>query len=421
MQPVPASAAPVPAPAPRTTRPFFVLAKPAGPACNLRCGYCFYLEKKEMFGRATDTRMQEGTLEAFIRDYIAAQDAPEVSFGWQGGEPTLRGLDFFRKVVQLQRRYAGGRKVANTFQTNGVLIDAHWAEFLAANEFLVGISIDGTQVLHDAQRVDTSSSGTWSRVLQGLAHLKSHGVEFNTLTVVSRANAKHALTVYRFLKEIGSRYLQFIPLVERTMARGGSGALAGPPVSGTPRGTQVAKWSVSPVGYGDFLVAIFEEWVLRDVGSVFVQMFDSALASWIGEGTSLCVFAETCGRQVALEHDGSVYACDHYVYPEYRLGNLHRQSLADMLDAPGQRRFGAAKRDTLPAQCRRCEFRFACNGGCPKHRFLQTADGEPGLNYLCAGYRRFFNAANPYLRVMAGLLQRGRAPAEIMQRVARRR
>lgn len=419
MQPGPASSAPVPAP--RTTSPFFVLAKPAGPACNLRCSYCFYLEKKEMFGDAPGTRMQDDTLEAFVRDYIAAQDAPEVSFGWQGGEPTLRGLEFFGKVVRLQRRYAGGRKVSNTFQTNGMLIDAQWAEFLAANEFLVGISIDGTQALHDAQRVDASRAGTWSRVLRGLAHLKSHGVEFNTLTVVSRANAKHALKVYRFLKEIGSRHMQFIPLVERSMARGGSGALAGPPVGGTLRGTQVANWSVSPVGYGDFLVAIFEEWVLQDVGSVFVQMFDNALASWVGEGASLCVFAETCGRQVALEHDGSLYACDHYVYPEYRRGNLHRQSLADMLDAPEQRQFGAAKRDTLPAQCRRCEFRFACNGGCPKHRFLQSADGEPGLNYLCAGYRKFFHAVDPYMRVMAGLLRRGRAPAEIMQRVARRR
>lgn len=416
----PASERIAPRPSAPKTAPFFALAKPAGPACNLRCSYCFYLEKKDLFDRKQSTRMQQDTLERFIRDYISAQDAPEVIFGWQGGEPTLRGLDFFRKVVHLQRTYAGGRKVSNMFQTNGMLIDVEWADFLAANEFLVGISVDGPPDLHDAQRVDASNSGSLSRVLEGLEHLKSHGVEFNTLTVVSRANAKHPLKVYRFLKEIGSRYIQFIPLVERVMNTSVSSALAGPPTSVALHMAQVAKWSVSPVGYGDFLVAVFEEWVRRDVGSVFVQMFDNALGSWMGEGASLCVFAETCGRQVALEHDGSVYACDHYVYPEYRLGNLHRQTFAEMLDSPEQRRFGAAKRDTLPTQCRRCEFRFACNGGCPKQRFLHSADGEPGLNYLCAGYRKFFCAVDPYMRRMIALLRQGRAPSEIMQQVARR-
>lgn len=399
---------------PAPTAPFYVLAKPAGPACNLRCNYCFYLEKKDLFGREQSTRMQEDTLEAFVRDYIAAQDAPEVVFGWQGGEPTLRGLDFFRRAVDLQRVYAGGRKVSNAIQTNGMLLDAEWAEFLAANDFLVGISIDGPEELHDAQRIDANRSGTHARVLQGLAHLKAHGVEFNTLTVVSRSNAKHPLKVYRYLKEIGSRYIQFIPLVERSMKRGASGALAGPPALANLRDAEVAKWSVSPVAYGDFLVAVFEEWVRQDVGSVFVQMFDTALASWVGEGSRLCVFAETCGRQVALEHDGSVYACDHYVYPEFRLGNMKDTPLADLLDSEVQRRFGAAKRDALPAQCRRCESRFACNGGCPKHRFQHSADGEFGLNYLCAGYRSFFRAVDPHMRTMAQLLRQGRAPAEIM-------
>lgn len=401
--------------------PFFVLAKPAGPACNLRCSYCFYLEKKDLFGRSESTRMRDDTLEAFVRDYIGAQDTPEVGFGWQGGEPTLRGLDFFRRVVELQRRYAGGRKVSNMFQTNGMLIDAEWAEFLAANEFLVGISIDGPPGLHDTQRIDAHGSGTASRVLQGLEHLKAHGVEFNTLTVVSRANARHPLKVYRFLKEIGSRYIQFIPLVERTRRGSASSALAGPPAAGSLRDAEVARWSVSPVGYGDFLLAVFEEWVQHDIGSIFVQMFDNALGSWVGEGAGLCVFAETCGRQVALEHDGSVYSCDHYVYPEYRLGNLHESSLADLLDSDVQQRFGDAKRDALPAQCRRCEFRFACHGGCPKHRFLQTADGEAGLNYLCAGYRKFFRGVDPYMRAMAGLLRQGRPASDLMKSVARRR
>lgn len=380
------------------TEPFFVLAKPAGPACNLRCRYCFYLGKKDLVGRAQATRMDDDTLEVFVREYIRAQDTPEVTFGWQGGEPTLRGLAFFRTAVALQRRYGEGRKISNVFQTNGTLIDAEWADFLAANDFLVGISIDAPADLHDTHRVDALGSGSLVQVLQGLEQLRAHRVEFNTLTVVSRANARHPLKVYRFLKDLGSRYIQFIPLVERG-----------------------DRASVSPVAYGDFLVRVFEEWVQADVGSVFVQTFDAALGHWLGEGGGLCVFAQTCGRQVIVEHDGSVYACDHYVDPQHRLGNLHSSSFAEMLDSDAQRRFGDAKRDTLPRQCRECEFRFACNGGCPKHRFLQGADGEPGLNYLCAGYRRFLGAVHPYMHVMAKLLRQGRPAAEIMQRIGRRR
>lgn len=404
------------------TAPFFVLAKPAGPACNLRCTYCFYLEKKDLFGRMQSTRMQEDTLATFVREYIAAQDTPEVTFAWQGGEPTLRGLAFYRRVVELQRTHAQGRRISNAFQTNGVLIDAEWAEFFAANGFLVGISIDGPADLHDAQRVDPAGRGSLAAVLQGLEHLKAHRVDFNTLTVVSRANVRHARKVYRFLKDIGSRYIQFIPLVERRAKAAAPNQLAGPPGPGMSRDAEVTRWSVSPVAYGDFLIEVFQEWVRGDVGTVFVQMFDNALASWVGEGARLCVFAETCGRQLAIEHDGSVYACDHYVYPQYRLGNLMQQSFAQMLDSDAQRRFGAAKRDTLPAQCRTCEFRFACNGGCPKHRFLHTADGEAGLNYLCAGYRKFFRFADPPMRAMGQLLRQGRAPAEIMlQRAPRER
>ena len=395
----------------RRTAAFSVLAKPSGPACNLRCTYCFYLEKKDLFGRTTATRMQEDTLETFVRDYIASQDAPEVTFGWQGGEPTLRGLDFFRRAVELQRIHGGGRKISNALQTNGMLINAEWAEFLAANDFLVGISIDGPGDLHDAQRVDADGDGSLQRVLQGLEQLKAHGVEFNTLSVVSRRNVKHPLKVYRFLKDIGSRFIQFIPLVERMSS---SGALAGPPVRGTMRDEAVTKWSVGPVAYGDFLIAVFDEWVQRDVGKIFVQMFDNALASWAGVGATLCVFAETCGRQLVVEHDGSTYACDHYVYPEYRLGNIRSQSFAEMLESDAQHSFGAAKRDTLPAQCRTCQVRFACNGGCPRQRFLETATGEPGLNYLCAGYRKFFRHVDPSMRAMTNLLRQGRAPAEVM-------
>lgn len=397
------------------TAPFFVLTKPAGPACNLRCSYCFYLEKKELFERSHSTRMRDDTLERFIRGYLAAQPGDEVNFGWQGGEPTLRGLDFFRRVVELQQRFASGRKVTNALQTNGTLLDDEWGEFLAANGFLVGISIDGPAELHDAHRVDAVQRPSFDSVMRGLAVLQKHAVEFNTLTVVNRTNVKHPTRVYRFLKEIGSRYLQFIPLVERRARGSRQQALAGPPVPGRYGEAELARWSVGSLAYGQFLARIWDDWVRSDVGTVFVQAFDQALGAWSGEGASLCVHAPTCGRQVAMEHDGTVYSCDHYVYPEYRLGNVHEQPLEQMVDSERQRRFGEAKRDTLPAACRQCEFLPACNGGCPKHRFLHTASGEPGLNYLCAGYRHFYRAADPHLRTMTQLLRRGRAPAEIMQ------
>lgn len=409
---VPAPGAPA-GPEPARTAPFHVMAKPAGPACNLRCSYCFYLEKKELFERAESVRMSDETLERFVREYIASQDTQEVSFAWQGGEPTLRGLDFYRKVVELQRRHADGRTIVNALQTNGMLIDDEWARFLAAEGFLVGISIDGPPEMHDVWRVDAGGRPTSERVLQGLQALQRHSVEFNTLTVVSATNVKHPLKVYRYLKEIGSRYLQFIPLVER---RGrGAETLAAPPVAGRPGAAEVTRWSVGPVAYGRFLVDIFNEWVQHDVGSTFVQIFDSTLHTWMTGHATMCTFAETCGRQVAMEHDGSVYACDHYVYPDYRIGRLGEQTLAQMLDSPQQRAFGDAKRDTLPAQCRRCEFLVACRGGCPKHRFLTTRDGEPGLNYLCAGYKRFFGSVAPHMAAMARLLRQGRPAAEIMQ------
>ncbi len=401
-------------PAARTAA-FHVLAKPAGPACNLRCTYCFYLEKSQLFEPGRGMRMSDAVLEAFVRDRIRSDDAPEIEFAWQGGEPTLLGVDFFRRVVALQQQYADGRRITNALQTNGTLIDDAWAGFLAANGFLVGISIDGPAELHDAYRVDARGAASLERVLHGLRRLQAHGVEFNTLTVVNRLNAKHPLKVYRFLKEIGSRYLQFIPLVERK-ARSADGviALAGPPADVPSARAEPTAWSVTPVGYGNFLVEVFDEWVRRDVGATFVQLFDSALGSWVGIGASLCVFAPACGRAVALEHDGTAYACDHYVYPSHRLGRLGEQTLAQMVDSPQQRKFGSDKRDTLPEYCRRCELLFACNGACPKHRFLQAPNGEPGLNYLCAAYKRFFGHADPYLRVMAQLLRDGREAAQIM-------
>lgn len=402
-------------PAARTAA-FHVLAKPAGPACNLRCSYCFYLEKAQLFDASgRGLRMSDAMLETFVRDRIRSDEAPEIEFAWQGGEPTLLGVDFFRRVVALQRRYADGRRITNALQTNGTLIDDAWAEFLAAHGFLVGVSIDGPPELHDTYRVDARGGASLDRALRGLRSLQAHGVEFNTLTVVNRANARHPLKVYRFLKEIGSRFLQFIPLVERAArSADGATALAGPPADTPAARAEPTAWSVTPVGYGNFLVEIFDEWVRRDVGTTFVQLFDSALGSWVGIGASLCVFAPTCGRAIALEHDGTAYACDHYVYPQYRLGRLGEQTLAQMVDSPQQRKFGSDKSDALPGCCRRCELLFACNGGCPKHRFLQAPNGEPGLNYLCAAYKRFFGHADPYLRIMAQLLRDGGEAAQIM-------
>ena len=399
---------------------YHVLTKPMGPACNLRCSYCFYLEKSQLFGAGRSLRMSDDMLEAFVRDHIESQDAPEIEFAWQGGEPTLLGVDFFRRALALQRRHANGRRITNALQTNGTLIDDAWAGFFAANGFLVGISIDGPAELHDAYRVDAHGAPSFERVLRGLRTLQAHGVEFNTLTVVNRLNAKHPLKVYRFLKQIGSRFLQFIPLVERKVRSADGATLAGPPPDAPGARAEPTPWSVTPVGYGDFLTRVFDEWVRHDVGSTYVQLFDSALGSWLGLGASLCVFAPTCGRAIALEHDGTAYACDHYVYPQHRLGKLGESTLAQLVESDQQRKFGADKRDTLPEYCRRCEVLFACNGGCPKHRFLQTPGGEPGLNYLCAAYKRFFSHVDPYMRIMAELVRHDRPAAEVMA-IARER
>jgi len=393
-------------------KPFHVMTKPIGPLCNLDCSYCFYLEKEKLFPSGEKFRMSDEVLETYIRQYLDSQPGPEVSFAWQGGEPTLMGVDYFRKVVALQRRYAGGRIVRNALQTNGTLLDDEWGEFLKREDFLIGVSIDGPRALHDTYRVDKGGRPTFDKVIGGIEVLRRHGVEFNTLTVVNNVNVRHPLEVYRFLKEIGSGFIQFIPLVERSSP----GEMLAEPES---LSSQVTSWSVPSEAYGEFLVRIFEEWVRRDVGRVFVQTFDVALGNWSGMGGGLCVFSENCGRAVALEHNGDVYSCDHYVYPQYRLGNLLNQSLGEMLDSPEQEKFGRDKSATLPRYCRECEVRFACHGECPKHRFIRTPDGEAGLNYLCAGYKRFFTHVDPYMRVMTNLLRAERAPATIMQMLAR--
>jgi len=403
-------------------RPFHILTKPVGPICNLDCKYCFYLEKEKLYPGENQWRMSDAVLTEYIRQYIQSQPVNEINFGWQGGEPTLLGVDFFRKAITLQQQFARGKTIFNAIQTNGTLLDDEWCEFLAKNKFLVGLSVDGPAELHDKYRVDKRQQPTFDKVMRGLELLKKHGVEFNTLTVVNRANSQSPLEVYRFLKSIGSEFLQFIPLVERTAPaelKATGYDFAAPPLPGRPEAiSAVTPWSVEAEQYGNFLCAIFDEWVRHDVGRTFVQLFDTALGNWMGLGSSLCVFAEKCGAALAIEHNGDLYSCDHYVYPRYQLGNVMNQSLGSMLRSPQQIRFGNDKLDGLPKYCRKCEVRFACNGECPKHRFITTPDGEDGLNYLCPAYKKFFNHIDPHMKTMARLLQQQRAPAEIMTLLA---
>ena len=399
--------APGPAPAPTPfRRPFHVMAKPIGPICNLDCKYCFYLEKEKLFPSNENFKMGDVLLETYIRQYIEQQDVPEINFAWQGGEPTLLGVDYFRKVVALQQKYAGGKTIRNALQTNATLLDDEWCELFAANKFLIGVSIDGPPKLHDAYRVDKKGGATYEKVVLGIKMLKKHAVDFNTLTVVNRLNSKKPLEVYRLLKQIGSSFIQFIPLVERLPddeAKKLGIDLALPPrVDEEGQAVlPVTDWSVEPKAFGEFLVAIFDEWLREDVGRYFVQIFDVTLGNWLGAPPSLCVFSPTCGSAMAMEHNGDIFSCDHYVYPQYRLGNILNQTLGEMVGSDFQRKFGRDKATTLPKYCRECEVRFACHGECPKHRFMRTPDGEYGLNYLCQAYKRFFTHSAPAMKKMA--------------------
>lgn len=391
------------------------MAKPIGPICNLDCKYCYYLEKEKLFPRGENFRMKPDVLESYIRQYCESQSSPEITFAWQGGEPTLLGVDYFRKIVELEKKYAGGRPVHNALQTNGTKLDREWCRFFRENGFLIGLSVDGPRALHDTYRVDKGGKPTFDRVMHGLELLKKHQVEFNTLTVVNASNVKHPLKVYDFLRETGSGFIQFIPLVERLPAGSGSNLdFAEPPEPGQPP-SPVTRWSVNAELYGDFLIAIFDQWVRRDVGKVFVQMFDVSLGIWSGAGAGLCVFLEDCGRALAIEHNGDLFSCDHFVYPKYQLGNIMNDSLGAMVNSDRQAEFGRAKSETLPKYCRECDVRFACNGECPKHRFIKTPEGEDGLNYLCPAYKKYFRHVDPFMRKMAALLHAGRAPAEIMR------
>ncbi len=347
--------------------------------------------------------MPDAVLANFTRQNIEKQDVDTIQFVWQGGEPTLAGIDFFKRAIELQKKYSHGKRIANAFQTNGILLNDAWCEFFKKNNFLVGISIDGQQHLHDRYRKTKGGKPTFNAVLEGIRYLKKHNVDFNTLTVVNRVNSYHPLEVYHFLKEIGSGFMQFIPIVEKEpeSAAADSSALA-------------TVWSVEPVQFGNFLCAIFDEWVRNDVGKYFIQAFDVALESWFGVPASLCIFAETCGTALAIEHNGDLYSCDHFVFPENYLGNIKQQSIDALVFSEQQLKFGQDKRDRLPDFCKKCDVQFACNGGCPKHRFQTTPDGESGLNYLCAGYKNFFCHIAPYMRFMANELRQQRPPANVM-------
>ncbi len=388
---------------PTAPQGFHVLAKPSGPICNLDCQYCYFLEKEALYPNDR-FRMRDDTLEQYLRQLLESQAGPEVTIAWQGGEPTLMGVEFFRRAMALVERFRRpGQQVLHTIQTNGTLLTDEWCTFLAEHRFLVGISIDGPAPLHDTYRVDKRGRPTFDRVVEGFERLRRHEVDVNVLCTVNAANQDRPLEVYRYLRDdLGVQHIQLIPIVETE----------GVPTADGVRG--VTTRSVDPRAWGRFLSAIFDEWVVRDVGRVFVSHFDAALASWVGVPPSLCIFSETCGDAVALEHNGDLYSCDHFVEPEHLLGNIHDTHLVELLGSAQQRAFGAAKRDTLPEYCRTCSVKFACQGECPKNRFTLTPAGEPGLNYLCAGYLSFFTHIDGPMRLMASLLSSGRFADEIM-------
>ncbi|NRA38067.1 MAG: anaerobic sulfatase-maturation protein [Planctomycetes bacterium] len=395
-----------------------MLAKPIGPICNLDCKYCFYLEKENLYEGEQDWKMDPELLERYIQMYIEGQDIPHIAFAWQGGEPTLLGVDFFRRVVELQKKHCPpGKEISNALQTNGTLLNDEWCSFFKEHNFLIGLSVDGPADLHNQYRVDKGGNDTHDKVLRGANFLKKHEVEFNALCVVNRYNAREPLRVYHFLKELGTNYFQFIPIAEREGDEEAVLDLSLPPQ--LQEQAKVTGWSVHSEDYGDFLNTIFDEWVRNDIGTYYIQLFDVQLEIRFGNPASLCIYRETCGDALAIEHNGDFYSCDHYVYPEYHLGNIKDNSLREMADLQKQKDFGNTKKDSLPRECRECEFLKQCNGECPKNRFLTTLDGEPGLNYLCKGLKKFFRHTNPYFDRMVDLLRERRPPAELMMHLQR--
>jgi len=383
---------------------FHVLVKPTGAICNLDCAYCFFLSKEALYPDSR-FRMSDDLVETYVRQLLESHRGPDVSVAWQGGEPTLMGLEFFKRAVScVERHKRPGQTVQHTIQTNGTRLDDEWCAFLKAKNFLVGLSVDGPREMHDAYRVDKKGSSTFDSVMRAWDMLKKHKVDVNILCAVHPANQEHPIKVYHFFRDVlGAEFMQFIPIVERTSE---------------PESDRVTNRSVDPEAYGRFLIAVFDEWIRRDVGRIFVQHFDSSLANWVRAPGAVCVFTETCGRALALEHNGDLYSCDHFVEPAYKLGNIRDHRMIDLIASPQQMKFGRDKRDTLPRACQECKVRFACHGECPKNRFVATADGEPGLNYLCAAYKAFFTHIDRPMKIMADLLRRRRFADEVMSILA---
>ena len=399
-------------------RAFNIMLKPAGSLCNLDCNYCYYLDKASIYG-GREPRMSIDMLETVVREYIAANEVPELTFNWHGGEPLVLGLDFYKKALEFERKYADGKKIHNTLQTNGTLLTQEWADFLKANDFLVGISLDGPKDIHDRYRKDKGGFPTFDKVMKGLGILRRTGVEFNTMTTVNKASEGRGLEVYQFLKYVGSRYMQFMPVVEHVKyplnAKGKPMKHARPYiVDPTEPDAGLAGWSISDIAYGRFLCDIFDYWVRNDVGAYFVNMFDATLAGWCNVLPGTCALAQTCGGNSVIEHNGDLYPCDHFVYTDRLLGNIREKTIAEMMDSQKQIRFGIDKRNTLPRQCRNCEFLRLCNGECPKHRFNASESGETGLNALCAGLRMFFSHTAPYMEKMKELLLNRQSPAGVI-------
>ena len=397
---------------------FNLMIKPGGSLCNLDCRYCYYLDKSGLYG-GREPRMTEDMLEKLIKNYLGSCDVPEVTFNWHGGEPLIMGLDFYRKAIEFEKKYAEDKIVHNTLQTNGTLLTPQWADFFAENNFLIGISIDGPEHIHDRYRSSKAGEPSFSRVMAGLRTLVYGGVEFNTLTAVSKASEGHGLEIYQFLKSIGSKYMQFLPVVEKIRYQkndSGKALKSVRPTIVNPAGESdgIGTWSISDVGYGRLLCDIFDYWVRHDVGRYFVGMFDATLAGWVGAMPGTCAYAETCGGNIVVEHNGDVYVCDHFVYPEYKLGNIATDNLRDLAGCDGAMAFGIEKRNSLPLQCRRCEWLRLCNGECPKHRVDKAKNGQSGLNSLCAGLQMFYRHSAPAMQKMKELLAQKRAPAEIM-------
>lgn len=390
---------------------FSTMLKPAGSACNLDCQYCYYLDKAVQYG-GKQARMSESLLEEYVRQYIEANAVDTVTFCWHGGEPTLLGVDYYRKAIEFQKKYAKGKRIENTLQTNGTRINEEWCSFFRKNKFLVGISLDGPKDVHDAFRIDKGGRPTWDRVMRSVKMMRDSGVEFNTLSTVNRLCEGRGAEIYEFFKSVGSHYMQFLPVVEHVVDKEGFHR----PLIVSPdyEGARLAEWSVSAKGYGEFLVDIFRKWVVADVGNYFVQMFDATLAQYVGVRPGVCSMLETCGDALVVEHNGDVYNCDHFVYPEYKLGNIQEQSLAEIYNSPKRFQFGVNKRYNLPSECMRCQYYFACRGECPKHRFDKYPDGS-AKNSLCEGLRLYFEFTKPYMEVMRDLLLRQLSPAMVME------